>query len=86
MPTLTYTLSDGTRPTLPPSTLRSRRSTIRRWHAVTSSGDEDTPIAVELTGTDIDAIASVTVTTLPPVGEGVLYYADGTTPVVAKRR
>ncbi len=48
----------------------------------TSSGDEDTNITVDLTGTDVDgSIASVTVTTLPPVGEGVLYYADGTTPV-----
>ncbi len=50
----------------------------------TSSGDEDTNITVALTGTDVDGtIASVTVTTLPPVAQGVLYYADGTTPVVA---
>ncbi len=50
----------------------------------TSSGDEDTDIAVDLTGTDIDGtVVSVTVTTLPPAAEGVLYLSDGTTPVVA---
>ncbi|UCV29450.1 retention module-containing protein [Ferribacterium limneticum] len=49
-----------------------------------ASGDEDTPIPVSLTGTDIDGtIQYVTVTTLPPAGQGVLYLADGTTPVVA---
>jgi VCBS repeat-containing protein len=47
-----------------------------------ASGDEDTPIAVSLAGTDIDGtIASVTVTTLP--GNGTLFLADGITPVVA---
>ncbi len=46
-----------------------------------ASGDEDTPIAVTLTGTDIDGtIASVQVTVLP--GNGTLYLADGITPVV----
>ncbi len=51
--------------------------------ASTSSGDEDAAsIAVDLTGTDIDGtVASVTVTTLPPAAEGVLFYADGVTPV-----
>ena len=50
----------------------------------TSSGDEDSNIPVDLTGTDVDGtVASVTVTALPPVGEGVLYHADGVTPVVA---
>src|SRR5690606_32689901 len=45
-------------------------------------GNEDTPINIGLTGADIDGtIAYVTVTALPPVVEGVLYYADGTTPV-----
>ena len=48
----------------------------------TSGGDEDTNIAVELTGTDMDGtIASVTVIALPLISEGVLYYSDGTTPV-----
>ena len=47
-----------------------------------ASGDEDTAIAVSLTGTDIDGtIASVTVTALP--GNGTLFLADGITPVVA---
>ena len=47
-----------------------------------ASGDEDTPIAVSLTGTDIDGtIASVRVTVLP--ANGTLFLADGITPVVA---
>ena len=50
----------------------------------TSSGDEDTNIPVNLTGTDVDGTVDfVTVTSLPPVGEGVLYMPDGTTPVTA---
>ncbi len=51
----------------------------------TSNGAEDAPtIAVDLTGTDPDGTVDfVTITTLPPVSEGVLYLADGTTPVVA---
>jgi hypothetical protein len=37
-----------------------------------------------LGGTDVDGtIATVTVTSLPPASEGVLYLSDGTTPVVA---
>ncbi len=44
------------------------------------SGNEDTPIAVHLGGTDVDGtVASVTVTALPP--NGTLYLPDGTTPV-----
>jgi VCBS repeat-containing protein len=47
-----------------------------------ATGDEDTPVSVSLTGTDIDGtIASVRVTVLPT--NGVLYLADGITPVVA---
>ena len=39
----------------------------------TSSGNEDTDITVDLTGTDIDGTVDfVTVTTLPPTSEGVL--------------
>ncbi|MDD5358627.1 MAG: cadherin-like domain-containing protein, partial [Sulfurovaceae bacterium] len=50
----------------------------------TSSGDEDTNIPVELTGIDIDGtIDHITITTLPSASEGVLYYNDGVTPVVA---
>ncbi|MBU2582411.1 MAG: VCBS domain-containing protein, partial [Alphaproteobacteria bacterium] len=46
----------------------------------TSSGVEDTDIVVGLTGSDVEGpIASVSVTSLPPVSEGVLYYADGLT-------
>jgi len=48
----------------------------------TSSGDEDTNIAVALTGIDIDGtIASVKLTALPTAAQGVLYKADGTTVV-----
>lgn len=47
-------------------------------------GDEDTLIVVNLSGTDPDGtIQSVTVATLPPVSEGVLYLPDGVTPVIA---
>jgi large repetitive protein len=50
----------------------------------TSSGIEDTTIAVALAGTDIDGtVTHVTITTLPTVAQGVLYLANGTTPVVA---
>ncbi|MEZ5844371.1 MAG: Ig-like domain-containing protein [Hyphomicrobiaceae bacterium] len=49
-----------------------------------SSGDEDTPIAVGLAGTDKDGgIVAITVTALPATSEGVLYMPDGMTPVVA---
>ena len=50
----------------------------------TSSGDEDTDIAVNLAGTDSDGTVDfVTITTLPTAAQGVLYLADGTTLVVA---
>jgi CshA-type fibril repeat protein len=49
----------------------------------TSSGDEDTDIAVSLSGTDIDGtIVSINITELPTTEEGILYYSDGTTPVL----
>ncbi|MBS1140235.1 MAG: hypothetical protein H6R13_1688, partial [Proteobacteria bacterium] len=52
--------------------------------AAPAVGNEDSPIPVSLSGTDIDGtIQYVTVTALPPAGQGVLYLADGTTPVVA---
>lgn len=47
-------------------------------------GTEDQPVNVSLTGTDVDGtVTAVTVTALPPVAQGILYLADGTTPVVA---
>jgi large repetitive protein len=47
-----------------------------------ASGNEDTPIAVSLAGTDVDGtVAAVTVTSLP--ASGTLYLADGITPVAA---
>ena len=46
------------------------------------SGNEDTPIAVSLGGTDVDGtVTTVTVTRLP--GNGTLFLADGVTPVAA---
>ena len=49
-----------------------------------ASGDEDTPIVVNLSGTDPDGtVQSVTVTILPPASEGVLYLPDGVTTVAA---
>ncbi|AOO64823.1 beta strand repeat-containing protein [Sulfurospirillum halorespirans] len=46
----------------------------------TSSGNEDTSIAVSLGGTDVDGtIVSVSVTTLPTADQGVLYFMNGTT-------
>ncbi|MBS1132014.1 MAG: hypothetical protein H6R16_3016, partial [Proteobacteria bacterium] len=48
------------------------------------SGDEDSTIAVPLSGTDVDgSIQYVTVTALPPAAQGILTLADGTTAVVA---
>ncbi|MFY0613068.1 MAG: hypothetical protein JXQ99_16175, partial [Hyphomicrobiaceae bacterium] len=53
--------------------------------ASTSSGDEDArSIPVSLRGTDSDGtVISITVTTLPFASEGILYLANGMTPVVA---
>ena len=49
-----------------------------------TSGNENTAIAVGRSGTDPDGtVVSVTVTTLPPASQGVLYLADGVTAVVA---
>jgi|GEM_PF-1105988 len=51
--------------------------------ATTASGDEDTAIPLSLTGVDVDgSVSFVTLTSLPPSSEGVLYMADGITPVV----
>ena len=52
--------------------------------ATPASGAEDTPIPVNLGGTDPDGtVQAVTVTALPPPAQGVLYLPDGTTPVTA---
>ena len=49
---------------------------------VSPSGNEDTPIPVSLGGTDVDGtVTGVTVTSLPSPTQGVLYFADGITPV-----
>lgn len=54
--------------------------------SVTASTLEDTPITITLDGADLDVgddVVSVNVTSLPPASQGVLYLADGSTPVVA---
>ena len=85
-PPMTYTLSDGNNQTDTAVVMITVNDVNDPPVATpsTSSGNEDTPIAVDLTGTDVDGtIASVTVTTLPPAAQGILYMPDGTTPVVA---
>jgi hypothetical protein len=86
VPVITYTLSDGFGGT-DTATLTLTVTDVNDLPtatASTSSGNEDTDIAVALGGTDVDGtIATVTVTSLPPSSEGVLYLSDGTTPVVA---
>ena len=48
------------------------------------SSPEDSPVTIALTGTDVDGTVDfVTVITLPPAIQGVLYLADGVTPVLA---
>ncbi len=87
VPSMTYTPNDGTVDGSPATVTFGPITDVNDLPVATSStstGNEDTPITVNLTGTDVDgSIVSVSVTTLPPVGEGVLYLADGTTPVVA---
>ena len=48
--------------------------------------NEDNPATLNLLGTDIEDATSAlttTVTTLPPVSQGILYLANGLTPVAA---
>ena len=48
------------------------------------TGPENTPLPVALTGTDAEGpITAVTVVSLPPASQGILYLPDGETPVVA---
>ncbi|WP_295009526.1 retention module-containing protein, partial [uncultured Dechloromonas sp.] len=86
IPVITYTVSDGNGGT-DISTLTLSMTPVNDPPVATPStaaGDEDTPIAVVLSGTDIDGtVQGVTVTGLPPVTQGTLYLPDGVTPVVA---
>jgi hypothetical protein len=52
-------------------------------NAVVASATEDTPaVNFSLSGSDVDGtIASANITTLPTAAQGILYLADGTTPV-----
>jgi len=81
--TFTYTISDGTLTDTATVTLYVNPiNDAPIATPSTASGDEDSSIAVSLAGTDVDgSIASVMITTLPTAAQGVLYYADGTTPV-----
>jgi VCBS repeat-containing protein len=80
-----YTITDGTLTSTATVTLTvTDVNDLPTATASTSSGNEDTDIAVALGGTDIDGtVATVTVTSLPPASQGVLYLADGTTQVAA---
>ena len=86
IPVITYTVSDGNGGT-DTSTLTLTMTPVNDPPVATpstASGDEDTPIGVVLSGTDIDGtVQSITVTALPPVTQGVLYRPDGVTPVTA---
>jgi len=80
--TFTYTVTDadGDTSTATLSITVDGRNDAPIATPSTSSGDEDTSIAVSLGGTDVDGtIASVSVTTLPTADQGVLYYMNGTT-------
>ncbi|HRD76198.1 MAG TPA: DUF4347 domain-containing protein, partial [Hyphomicrobiaceae bacterium] len=72
VPSLTYTLSDGNSLT-DTATVSITVTPVNDPPIATpstSSGNEDTAVAVDLVGTDVDGtIAAVTVTTLPPLGE-----------------
>ena len=87
LPVVTYTVTDssGAANQTATSTLSLTVTPVNDAPVATPlnpSGNEDTPIAVNLAGTDVDGtVVSVTVTALPPVTEGILYLADGTTPV-----
>lgn len=81
--TFTYTISDGTLTDTATVTLYVNPiNDAPIATPSTASGDEDSSIEVSLAGTDVDgSIASVMITMLPTAAQGVLYYADGTTPV-----
>ncbi|MDO9313588.1 MAG: Ig-like domain-containing protein, partial [Burkholderiaceae bacterium] len=77
----TYTISDGHGGT-DTATVNITVSAPPLATPGSASGDEDTLLAVSLTGSDSDGtVQSVTVTTLP--SHGTLFLQDGVTPVVA---
>ncbi len=85
IPVITYTVSDGS--LADTSTLSLTMLAVNDPPVATpttSTGNEDTPIPVNLAGTDVDGtVVSVTVPVLPSAAQGILYLADGTTPVEA---
>ncbi|MEQ1487199.1 MAG: Ig-like domain-containing protein [Methylotenera sp.] len=85
VPQITYTVSDGVNASN--TTLDLTVTAVNDppvAFPVLPTGNEDTPIVVNLTGSDIDGtVTSVSVTALPPATKGILYLADCVTPVVA---
>src|SRR5690606_16299594 len=80
VPVITYTVNDGTGDVDGTLTLGpvSPVNDAPVATPATAVGDEDNNIPLALTGTDVDGTVDfVTVTTLPPVTEGVLYFNDG---------
>src|SRR5207245_248901 len=81
----TFTVTDDQGETSPATTETINVASVNDAPTATpgaDSGNEDTTIAVNLGGTDIDGtIASVKVTALP--ANGTLFLNDGVTPIVA---
>jgi VCBS repeat-containing protein len=79
LPTTTYQVSDGTTSTT--STLNITVTPVNDPPIAlpeSLTSNEDTPVFVNLTGSDLDGtITSVSVTTLPPVTQGILTLANG---------
>ena len=84
--TISFTVTDNEGNNSPPANQTIAVNSVNDLPDATPaapSGNEDTPIPVSLSGTDIDGtIVSVVVTSLPSTAQGILYLADGVTPVV----
>ncbi|MES2547794.1 MAG: retention module-containing protein, partial [Pseudomonadota bacterium] len=86
VPAIVYTMSDGSLTdtgglNLGPITAINDAPTA---NPIAPSGNEDSNIAINLSGSDADGtIVAVRVLTLPLTTQGTLYLADGVTPVVA---
>jgi len=86
IPPIVYTVSDGVLSNTGALNLGpvSAINDAPTANLTTVIGNEDSNIAINLSGSDIDGtIAAITVTTLPLATQGVLYLADGVTPVLA---
>lgn len=77
VPTVTYTVSDGELTDTAELSITVGENQPPVANAATISPVEDTPIAVPLTGSDVDGtVASVTVTGGPDASQGQLVYDD----------